>query len=465
MTRRFRALGALSALVVVAWLGSLAFPRPAAAAEIDPFYLSLYSDGIQAFERSDFTNAERWLQLACFGLLDEPKTLGACITRLAIAQGRNGDAEGFRESFRRLTEVETGFSGYTQADLPNAVREAFEQQAAARISEGMLAASPAFARLRSQQEAVRIEALPLRARRDEIQKRIVAEPKNATWRILLGRLEVAEGNPAEALAAARIALTLSPAEPRALCVRGLAQARLGACAEALPDLAGCGETTQFATAAAARLGCLIDRQSWPEARGFVATLPPALRDDRDLSRLMRQVPEDGGAATPAPAPRQGTTAAVAPDPPSQSTSPLTPAPAAIPSPARPAPPEPTAAEVEQLTKARALLGAEASNRDLKRARDLAKPLADAHRDWRDAQLLMAEAAYRNSRWGEAANYFRRGGDPGDDRPELLFYFAVSLFESGDRREAATILKRSLPNLQPSPFIDEYTRKILREEDS
>ncbi len=445
--RNFALLGALFGV-----FGPVLVERPAAAA-IDPFYLSLYSDGVQAYDRGDYPTAERWLQLACFGFLDEPKALGGCLPRLAVAQAQSGDGDGFRESFRRLTEVETGYSGYTQADLSAVVRKAFEAQAAARIPEEMLLASPAFARLRSEKDAAKVEALAPKARREELQKRIAADPKNPIWRILLGRLEVTEGRPALALAAAQAALGLAPEESRAICLRGLAQARLGACAEALPDLSGCAETTQFATPAAARLGCLVERKSWAEARTFVAGLPQALLDDREVSRWVRQLPLDDGAVdVPLPSPSPSIAAA----PPA--AKPTIPA-------GRPATSEPTAKERENLSKVRGFLGPEAPNRDLKRARELAKPLADAHPDWRDAQLLMAEAAYRNSRWEEAASYFRRAGDPGDDHPELLFYFAVSLFESGDRRGAATLLKRSLPNLQPSPFVDEYTRKILREEGS
>jgi hypothetical protein len=455
-----RWLLALAAFAGLALFGGSLAARPAAAA-IDPFYLSLYSDGVQAYDRGDYANAAHWLQLACFGLLDEPKALGGCLARLAVAQAQSGDGDGFRESFRRLTEVEAGFSGYSQADLPVAVRNAFEQQAAARVPEEMLVASPTFSRLRSQKEAVKVEALPPKARRDELQKRLAADPKNPTWRILLGRLEVAEGKPALALAAAQAALALAPEEPRAICLRGLAQARLGACAEALADLSGCAETIQFATPAAARLGCLVERKSWAEARAFVAGLPQALLDDRELSRLMRQLPEDDG-KSPASAPETAANPPAARPPAANPPAPTSPSPGP---PGRPATSEPTAKERESFGKVRGFLGPEAPTRDLKRARELAKPIADAHPDWRDAQLLMAEAAYRNSRWGEAASYFRRAGDPGDDRPELLFYFAVSLFESGDRQGAATILKRSLPNLQPSPFIDEYTRKILREEGS
>ena len=37
---------------------------------------------------------------------------------------------------------------------------------------------------------------------------------------------------------------------------------------------------------------------------------------------------------------------------------------------------------------------------------------------------------------------------------------VSLYESGDRTAAAAVLRRALPNLQRSPYIEAYGRKIL-----
>jgi predicted Zn-dependent protease len=98
--------------------------------------------------------------------------------------------------------------------------------------------------------------------------------------------------------------------------------------------------------------------------------------------------------------------------------------------------------------------------DLREALRLARELADAHPDSKEAQYLAGAAAYRNSRWPEAAAYFRRGGPPGDDHPELLFYMAVAYYEVGDRPGAASALKRSLPNLQKTPFVESYVKRIL-----
>jgi hypothetical protein len=87
-------------------------------------------------------------------------------------------------------------------------------------------------------------------------------------------------------------------------------------------------------------------------------------------------------------------------------------------------------------------------------------VADAHPDAREVQYLAGEAAYRNSRWADAAVFFKRGGAPGDDRPELLFYMAVALYEVGDQPGAAAALRRSLPNLQKTPYVEGYVKRIL-----
>jgi tetratricopeptide (TPR) repeat protein len=127
------------------------------------------------------------------------------------------------------------------------------------------------------------------------------------------------------------------------------------------------------------------------------------------------------------------------------------------------PPEPEAltdADFKKLDQARRTLAEQRPAKDLKDAFELARGVADAHPGFKEAQHLAAEGAYRISRWSDAAAYFRRGGDPGEEAPERLFYMAVSLYELGDATGAATVLKRALPNLKRTPYVDSYTRKIL-----
>lgn len=119
-------------------------------------------------------------------------------------------------------------------------------------------------------------------------------------------------------------------------------------------------------------------------------------------------------------------------------------------------------EREQLDRARALLAAARDRGDLDEPARLARQVADANPESREAQHLAAVIAYRAARWEEAVRYFRQGGDPGDASPERLFYYAVSLYEAGEREEAADVLRRSLPRLEHTPFVRSYQSKILGE---
>jgi hypothetical protein len=312
-----------------------------AGAAIDPFYLSLLRDGQHAFDRKDYAAAARDLRRACFGMLDEPRQLADCLVRLALAQDRLNDVDGFRNTFQRLADVEERFKAYSE--LPQDVRAGLEQRLAARVPAATLASAPAF----------------------------------------------------------RSTLPVKP-EPTAN-----------------------------------------------------AKSPPRMK--------AAEKPETRPASPPAKSPA-GSAAAPVPEKPAASPPALPPAtepePTAAVPPADPAAKPLTAAESQKLDQARRLLAERRTSRELREAYQLAREVADVHPELTDAQHLAAEGAYRISRWGDAATYFRRGGDPGDDEPERLFYLAVALFETGDTAGAAEVLKRSLPNLQRTAYVDSYAKKIL-----
>jgi tetratricopeptide (TPR) repeat protein len=317
----------IRSILLVAVLALAAPPLFAA----DPFYLDLMRDGTHAFDRGDYATAARYLRLACFGMLDEPKTLGECLARQALAQDKEGNVAGFRETFGRLVEVEERFQGYSQSSLPPEIRTALAQRMAALIPAPTLAVSP--------------------------------------------------------------------------------QALRGAGRK--PDAPAIQTTPQKTTQ---------------------ATRPPAAKPQSDPPQPIER------SATP---------------PSTQPTAPPPPVPAAA-----PAPREPTSAEKKQLEKARKLLAETGNIRQLREAFQLAREVADAHPESRETQQLTGEAAYRISRWSEAADYLGRAGGPGDDQPELLFYLAVALYESGASQAAAAPLRRALPNLQRTPYVDGYAKKIL-----
>jgi hypothetical protein len=310
----------VSRLGLAAFLAlSVAAAAPLPLRATDPFYLELLRTGLFAYNRKEYVLAARNLRLACFGMLDEPKTLAACLVRLALAQDKAADKNGFRESFRRLVEIEERFQAYSQADLPAEVRAALEQRLPALIPAATLAGAPAAFR------------------------------PSAGGKADHGKRE---------------------------------------------------DTAQSKT-------------------------PPPRR------------PGPPGAA---PAPDS------APAGPEASAAPLS----------------LTAEENGKLTRAKELLqGQSGTAKELGEALSLARQVADAHPDSIAAQRVAGEASYRVSRWADCVRYLKRGNLP-DSEPELLFYLAVALYESGDTTEAADTLRRSLPNLQRSAYVDAYARKILGE---
>ncbi|HEX2252087.1 MAG TPA: hypothetical protein VHQ65_02340, partial [Thermoanaerobaculia bacterium] len=91
--------------------------------------------------------------------------------------------------------------------------------------------------------------------------------------------------------------------------------------------------------------------------------------------------------------------------------------------------------------------------------ETARQIADAHPQAAEAQNLAGEIAYRASRWPEAVEYLRRGASEAQG-PELRFYLAVALYESGERDEAARVLREVSARLPSTGFVESYRVKIL-----
>lgn len=175
------------------------------------------------------------------------------------------------------------------------------------------------------------------------------------------------------------------------------------------------------------------RSSPPAASAPTRDAAAAETTPPDAAATDRPEPRTGGAATFEPAPDEPPASSAASDP--------------------------LGAEARgRLERARELLARARVRRDLAEAYRLAREVADAHEGAREAQHLAALIAYRSARWHEAADYFARGGEPGD--PAMLFYYAVALYESGDRETAAEILHRALPGLERSAFVSSYEERIL-----
>jgi hypothetical protein len=413
----------------------------------DAFYTDRLRDGIQAYERNDFATAAKQLRLACFGLLDEPLPLAACLTRLAVAQAAAGDLDGFHETFRRIGEVEERFGTYGKADLPPEARAAFEQRVIATVPAATLDAMPAWKDLSRRKLEAQMAALAPRERRRALDDRLAKEPKNVILHLLLVELDLAEGKTAPAASRAEQAATLAPRDPWALCLRGLTRASAKRCGEALSDLETCPLSAHEPRYSKALQGCRVEL-----AKATPPKPAPKATEIAPPGKPVGPLPATHAAAATSPAKPPPTVSS----PQAGASSPQATAPS---SQAGASPRLIGPSEREALDRSRRLLGAKGIA-DVKEARRLAGEVADAHPEWKEAQLLAGEAAYRNSQWKEAAAYFKRSGEIGDDQPEILFYLAVSLYETGDRAGAAQALKRSLPKLQSTPFVQSYVKRIL-----
>jgi hypothetical protein len=133
-------------LRLLAGLVLLGAPLGAAdrAVEPEPFYLDLERSAEVALARGEAAVAARKLRLACFGLLDLPERLAACLVKLAVAQSAAGDRPGFEETFERLDALEGRFPVYAGLKLEPALRQRFEERLKAWISAETLATRPAF---------------------------------------------------------------------------------------------------------------------------------------------------------------------------------------------------------------------------------------------------------------------------------------------------------------------------------
>jgi hypothetical protein len=126
----------------------------------------------------------------------------------------------------------------------------------------------------------------------------------------------------------------------------------------------------------------------------------------------------------------------------------------------PAAPSLSAADEASLREAQQKLAAARDSEEVLAAYEIAAAVAARHPRERRVQHLAGEIAYRASRWGDAVRHFQQGGDPGEEQPLLLFYLAVALWESGQRQEAAEVMRRCDGKLRSTPFVESYRRRIL-----
>lgn len=450
--RRFRRPALLRRPLVAAWL-TLLLAAPVALQAAHPYYERQLDRGSQALAREDYAAATRSLRLAAFGLLDEPTVLARCLVGLALAERGAGDVAATRETVDRVLDLEGRFGAYSDADLEADLAARFTALLVDVVPAERLRSVPAFHAVARRKTAAELDALPPSQQAERLEELMAAEPEAPLWPLMLARLEQVAGRSPRAISLADRVLALRPEESGAFCVRGLAHAGATDCAAAALDLARCDRTLIDPAIAWTHLDCLVETERWRQASALVSRLPPALRSERRFRKLVRQVERNLPASTAAneEAANEEAASEQAADTPDADRQPAPPASSAL-----------SDADAERLRRAREELGRARTSSDLALARSLAGDVAERNPGSRQAQRLAGELAYRASSWSEAVRYFHRAGISTGDRPELLFYYAVALWESGEPAAAAVVLEQALPRLRRTPFVDGYIEKILGE---
>lgn len=421
------------------------------ARAVDPFYDNLLAEGRLDFARGDFNEASRLFRIACFGMLDEPDRLADCRVRLALSEAELGRREEFEETFRRILDLERRFDAYTRAEIPAEVRSEFEGHVERWVPEEMLRDVPAFEPLLRQRTLDRIARLPPAQRRIEVEQLAASEPTEPRWPLELARMEVADRSWLTAQEWAQRALDLAPGDDEALCLRGRAAAIGARCSEALADLAHCSDPPSDQRLAEDRLSCHLALGDLDGAERFIASLPPEMQETRSIRKVGK-----GIAKAREQAAREAARSAAADGADDEPVA----APAAEGTfPSQDGDEDMSSAELRRL---RATLLAATDYATLTQLYRRAEELAQASPDWIAAQRLAGEAAYRTSQWERSVHFLRRSRLDTESPPALGFYLAVALYESGERDEAARVLRQVLPRLEGSPLVRSYRDRILGE---
>ncbi|MFQ5525874.1 MAG: tetratricopeptide repeat protein [Thermoanaerobaculia bacterium] len=479
--------------IAILGLAAMLVPPSCLRGTVDPFYSSLLERGVRNLEAGRAAEAARELEVACFGLLEDAAPLTGCYVQLGRALAATGDQAELRKTMNHIVNLQARFGTYSgMADA--GLKAAFERALLEALAPGELTSFPLFAPRPQTSEVTQAEEPQSpRQRRRLLESLLEADPDDraALWE--LAQLETSNGKPKRAAELLDRILANQPDDLPALCRRaGIAVARRE-CAPALAGLGPCAGLEEDDERAAFLLRCLVSTERHEDARSLLASLPEERRRAPKVARTAARIPPSDGSlessgdlseepttAMPSQVPAPVDSTEVAPesadtdaaqlalegdaeaaDLRSEESSELVATSVAeAPDSSRPRVDGPLE---ERLRGLRAEIEAARVRSDLAGPMSRASALAHELPDAPEVQHLVAEIAFRSADYSTAVAYFTRGGRPSADQHVLLFFLAVSLFETGDGEGAEQALREALPRIeasQPSEYVRSYIDRIL-----
>ncbi|REJ81851.1 MAG: hypothetical protein DWQ36_05070 [Acidobacteria bacterium] len=482
-----RPSGALPTLVLLA-LAQIAVPAASSGSgasggaqrtgfQGEGFYEMREAAAQRAQERGDHREAVRQFEIAAFGLLEDPPRLAGVLVRSCASLVALDRREDFAETVLRIAELEDRFGAYGEAELDPDQRAAFESTV---LDRGIVVPGPLSEILarRELEQSTAAEASEATASR-----RSGPTQEQLRARLLEDHLA---GRQRRATRSARQLVAEHPQDLLGACYLAATERRdADSCSEVLTRLEPCDGTEIEALVVAARAQCRQLTAPSGAAASEPASQDPPPGPESDA------IAESGEALSAAPAgDQQRGRQAVAP-PLSQQADVSRPSGDPVDEPSdRGADPvrggsdvvttgaddegrhavdvevgsdaemEPSlGSEIAELRRAAAAARtADELEPLLERALQMADSTAAGPAARRSAHRLAGEIAYRAARWATAVRHLTQDGDP--QSPAHLFYLAVSLWEVGYRQAARQALRRALPDLLPTPFVEARRRQML-----
>lgn len=92
--------------------------------QVDPFYLKLYEEGLNAFNLGDFEEAFQNLKIAAFGFLDEPDLLGETFVYLTLSAYNLKNADQVEYYLKEISRFKL-HNRIAKSRLPKEIKDQF----------------------------------------------------------------------------------------------------------------------------------------------------------------------------------------------------------------------------------------------------------------------------------------------------------------------------------------------------
>ena len=426
----------------------------AATAAAQDFYRERLERGRQALGAQRFAEAATDLEIACFGLMENPARRAGCKALLFLAQRNAGDVVAATETLRLVARLEERFAAFSGANLDAQTRRAFLLEAdASQVDLGV------WPRLRQAVEAV-IEvqevapSTPENLSLAELQRAFRADPSNIgiATRLVIAQYE--RGKFADVQNTAEDLLAADPENATAGCLLAVATAtrNRSMCASTLETIEMCSADLQNRRYARTRLQCYVDLERWQDGRRFSDQLSPSIRagERRLIRQIERRSADTPGAATPT---RAAATPASAPKGTENGVG-------------RPQAAEPALDPIgDEIASLRRRQGQAVQDGDVEELADIlddANRLAERHPENGSLRELAGQAAFLLSRWDQAVFHLQAADAAHEVGAFSLFYLATALEATGDIDAARDVLQRGLDaGLPRAPQVIALEQKVRR----